>query len=48
MAQLVNRWTGDLKIGSSRLIWDTLSLNPFSLVSNGSLTDIRVDDFMLL
>ena len=39
VAQLINRWTGDLKIGGSRPVWDTLSENPifsgFRLLSGG-------------
>ena len=40
LAQLVSRWTSDLRVGGSRPVSDTLGLNPISQVSDGSLTDI--------
>ena len=47
VAQLVSRWTSDLKVDGSRPVYDTSRINPISLVSDGSLADICVADFML-
>ena len=41
LAQLVNRWTGDLKSGAVRLVWNTLSSNPI-LAGFGQLSGSHV------
>ena len=47
VAQLVSHWTGDLKVGGSRPVQDTSKINPIFAVSDGSLADVCVVDFML-
>ena len=47
VAQLVNHCAGDLKVGGSRQAGTHRVYVLFSLVSDGSLADICVVDFML-
>ena len=42
VAQLISRWTDDLKVGGSRPVQDISKINLFSLVSDSSLADICV------
>ena len=39
-AQAVNRWAGGLKIGGLRQVWNSSTLNPILVVSDGSLPDM--------
>ena len=46
-SSVVSPQTSDLKVGDSRPVLDISRLNPLFAVSDGSLADICVVDFML-
>ena len=47
VAQLVSRWTSDLKVGGSKPVQDTSKMNPIFAGFRWPLADICVVDFML-